>query len=100
MFKEIKESFDYVIVDTAPSMLVTDTILINELADVTLYIIRARFTDKKILEFPRDAINDGRLTNVALILNDVDLNNYGYGNKYGYVYSKEKRPYYKRFFKL
>jgi len=99
-FKEIKESFDYVIVDTAPSMLVTDTILINELADVTLYIIRARFTDKKILEFPRDAINDGRLTNVALILNDVDLNNYGYGNKYGYVYSKEKRPYYKRFFKL
>ena len=99
-FKEIKEPFDYVIVDTAPSMLVTDTILINELADVTLYIIRARFTDKKILEFPRDAINDGRLTNVALILNDVDLNNYGYGNKYGYVYSKEKRPFYKRFLKL
>ncbi|MBE9490022.1 MAG: polysaccharide biosynthesis tyrosine autokinase [Bacteroidetes bacterium] len=97
-FNELKESFDYIIVDTAPSMLVTDTVLINQLADVTLYIIRAGFTDKKLLEFPKDAINDGRLSNIALVLNNVDLNNFGYGNKYGYAYSKEKKSFFKRMF--
>ena len=97
-FNELKESYDYIIVDTAPSMLVTDTVLINELADVTLYIIRAGFTDKKLLEFPKDAINDGRLSNIALVLNNVDLNNFGYGNKYGYAYSKEKKSFFKRIF--
>lgn len=99
LFNELKKEFDYIIVDTAPSMLVTDTILINKLADVTLYTIRAGFTDKKLLEFPKEAINDGRLSNVALVLNHVEMNNFGYGNKYGYSYTKETRPFYKRIFK-
>jgi len=99
LFNELKNEFDYVIVDTAPSMLVTDTILINKLADVTLYAIRAGFTDKKLLEFPKDAINDGRLSNVALVLNHVDMNNFGYGNKYGYSYTKDTSPFYKKIFK-
>ena len=99
LFNELKKEFDYIIVDTAPSMLVTDTILINKLADVTLYTIRAGFTDKKLLEFPKEAINDGRLSNVALVLNHVEMNNFGYGNKYGYSYTKETRPFYKRIIK-
>ncbi len=99
LFDELKKSFDFVIVDTAPSMLVTDTILINRLADVTLYVIKAGFTDKKLMDFPKEAIDDGRLSNVALVLNHVDLNNFGYGNKYGYSYSNEKLPIYKRIFK-
>jgi capsular exopolysaccharide synthesis family protein len=99
LFDGLKESFDYVIVDTAPSVLVTDTILINKLADVTLYVIRAGFTEKKLLDFPKEAIGDGRLSNVALVLNHVDMNNFGYGNKYGYSYSKEKQPFYKRLFR-
>jgi capsular exopolysaccharide synthesis family protein len=98
LFDELNESFDYVIVDTAPSVLVTDTILINKLADVTLYVIRAGFTEKKLLDFPKEAIGDGRMSNVALVLNHVDINNFGYGNKYGYSYTKEKTPFYKRIF--
>jgi tyrosine-protein kinase Etk/Wzc len=90
-FDELKELFDYIIVDTAPSMLVTDTILINQLSDVTLYVVRANFTDKELLEFPLDAIEDGRLVNVALVLNNVAMSNFGYGNKYGYTYTKEKK---------
>lgn len=98
-FAELKEAYDFVIVDTAPSMLVTDTILINNFADITLYVIRANYTDKKLLEFPLDAINDGRLSNVAVVLNNVDLNNFGYGNKYGYTYSNEKRTWKQRLFR-
>ncbi|MGJ8665828.1 MAG: GumC family protein [Patiriisocius sp.] len=97
-FENIDEHFDYVIVDTAPSMLVTDTILLNRLADVTLYVIRANYTDKKLLEFSQDAIADGRLSNVAFVLNNVTLANFGYGNKYGYTYSAEKKTFWQRLF--
>jgi len=89
-FEELKSSYDYVIVDTAPTMLVTDTLLFCKYSDVILYVIKANYTDKKLLEFPKDAVEDGRLKNVALVLNGVTMNNFGYGNKYGYAYSKEK----------
>ncbi|RMA58963.1 GumC family protein [Ulvibacter antarcticus] len=97
-FEEIKDLYDFIIVDTAPSMLVTDTILINKIADVTLYVIRANFTDKKLMEFPKDAIEEGRLANIALVLNSVTMSNFGYGNKYGYTYSEEKKTFFQRLF--
>ena len=98
-FEELHGIYDFVIVDTAPSMLVTDTILINKLADITLYVIRAGYTDKRLLEFPKDAIDDGRLANVATVLNNVDLNNFGYGNKYGYTYTSENKSLLQRIFR-
>jgi capsular exopolysaccharide synthesis family protein len=98
IFTELEVAYDYIIVDTAPSMLVTDTILIDKLSDLTLYVIRANYTDKNLLEFPMDAINDKKLTNVALILNNLTLNNFGYGNKYGYTYSEEKKSFLKKIF--
>lgn len=97
-FTELRSMYDYVIVDTAPSMLVTDTIIINKLADITLYVIRAGHTEKKLLEFPRDAVADGRLVNVTAVLNNVAMSNFGYGNKYGYSYSSEKVSWWKRTF--
>lgn len=98
-FKDLRSKYDYVIVDTAPSMLVTDTIIINKLADITLYVVRASFTEKKLLEFPKDAIADGRLVNVASVINNVSMSNFGYGNKYGYSYSSEKVSWKNRVFK-
>ena len=50
-FEEIEDSFDFIITDTAPSMLVTDTLLFSKHADVTVYVIRANYTDKKNLSF-------------------------------------------------
>ncbi|MBW2937429.1 polysaccharide biosynthesis tyrosine autokinase [Aureisphaera sp. CAU 1614] len=98
-FEELREDYDFVVVDTAPSMLVTDTILINKLADVTLYVFRANYTEKRLLEFVNDAIEDGRLLNVAGVLNNVSLSNFGYGNKYGYSYSDEKPSFKNRLFR-
>ncbi|MAZ72745.1 MAG: tyrosine protein kinase [Flavobacteriaceae bacterium] len=90
-FEELENDFDYIIVDTAPAMLVTDTVLLNKYADVMLYVARADYTDKKLLEFLKDSINNGRLSKVALVLNNVSQNNFGYGNKYGYTYTTQEK---------
>ena len=81
-----KENYDYIIVDTAPTMIVTDTLLISQLADHTLYVTRAEYTEKNLLQFPKDLKQQGKLKGLAIILNDVDYSKFSYGAKYGYSY--------------
>mgnify|MGYP003111230246 CR=1 FL=1 len=78
--------YDFIIVDTAPTMIVTDTLLISPLADTTLYVTRAGYTEKKLLEFPKELKQQGKLKGLAIILNDVDYSKFSYGAKYGYSY--------------
>jgi Mrp family chromosome partitioning ATPase len=83
----LKEMYDYVIVDTAPTILVTDTLIISKLADVTLYVIRADYTDKKLLYYTMELKHDDKMNNMAYVFNNVGLQkSYGYGYKYGYSY--------------
>ena len=96
LFNELEAEFDYVIVDTAPSMLVADTFLINKFADLTLYMIRAGYTEKKLQEFALDAKRDGKLHDVGFVLNDVELANFGYGNKYGYIYGAQEQSFWSK----
>ena len=96
MFKELETMYDYVIVDTAPSLLVTDTFLINKWADLTLYVVRAGYTEKKLLQFAVDSKNDGKFNDLSFVLNDVKLANFGYGNKYGYAYGEDKKSLFER----
>ena len=96
LFNQLRTKFDYVIIDSAPSLLVTDTFLINQYADLTLYVTRAGVTDKKMLEFPVDAVKDYKLHDVAMVLNDVDMSDFGYGNKYGYAYGEEEVTFWQR----
>jgi tyrosine-protein kinase Etk/Wzc len=86
LYKELSQIYDFVIVDTAPTMIVTDTLLISPLADTTLYVTRAGFTDKKLLDFPKDLKQQGKLKGLAVILNNVDYSKFSYGAKYGYSY--------------
>ncbi|MBI6119782.1 GumC family protein [Salegentibacter maritimus] len=78
--------YDFVLVDTAPTMIVTDTLLISPLADTTLYVVRSDFTDKKMLDFPKELKQQGKLKSPAIILNDVDYSKFSYGANYGYSY--------------
>jgi tyrosine-protein kinase Etk/Wzc len=86
LYKELAQVYDFVIVDTAPTMIVTDTLLISPLADTTLYVTRAGYTEKKLLDFPKDLKQQGKLKGLAIILNDVDYSKFSYGAKYGYSY--------------
>ena len=88
----LKKEFDYIIVDTAPTILVSDTLLISHLSDLTLYIINAENTEKKMLTYSIDLKNQGKLKNMAYIINNIGSSNsfdYNYGYDYGYnVYDK------------
>jgi tyrosine-protein kinase Etk/Wzc len=87
LIEEAKEEYDYIVVDTAPTILVTDTMLISQLADATIYLARANYTEKNLLKFSKDLSETGKLKNVAYVVNSVGASrSYGYSYNYGYNY--------------
>ncbi|WP_299213370.1 tyrosine-protein kinase [uncultured Dokdonia sp.] len=86
IINEVKTKYDYVIVDTAPTLLVTDTLLISQFADTTVYVCRAEYTDKKLLQYPKELYDEGKIKNIAFAINGIKITNFGYGSKYGYGY--------------
>lgn len=88
---EMSEMYDYVIVDTAPLMVVSDTLLISEHADHMVYVTRAGVTERKAIEFPIKLQEDGKIKGLCFVVNDVKASNLGYGGKYGYGYASSKR---------
>ncbi|MDP2453794.1 MULTISPECIES: polysaccharide biosynthesis tyrosine autokinase [unclassified Kaistella] len=96
LLEEVKPLYDYVIVDTAPLLLVTDTFLFAELADATLYVVRSGHTEKELIEFANKQITGNRIKNVGFVLNDVRKDYFGYGNKYGYGYSATEKSFFEK----
>lgn len=86
LLNSVKAAYDYIIVDSAPTLLVTDTLLITNLSDLVIYVTRADMTDKHIVEYSRDLHLQGKINKVAYIVNSVGLI-YVYGYKYKYNYS-------------
>ncbi len=97
LFTELKENYDYIIVDTAPVNLVTDTLLISKYMDLSLYTIRANYSDKRSLIVPDTLYKEKKLSNMAIILNDIDVKK-GYGYGYGHP-AAERKPWYRRIFR-
>lgn len=84
----LKKKYDYIVVDTAPTILVTDTLLISQFADLTVYVTRADHTDKKLLTYSKALKEQGKLVNVSYVINNVGgENGYSYGYKYSYGYT-------------
>ncbi len=103
-FEEIleyaNEHYDYIIVDTAPVNIVTDTLLLGHHADLFIYIIRAGFLDKRLLKVPQTMYENKRLPNMSIIINDIDYESNGYGYGYGYGYNEnEDRSWWGKIFK-
>lgn len=96
LFDAVSEQYDYVIVDTAPSMLVTDTLLISQYSGHTIYLTRAGYTEKQILNFAKELHVDKKLNGMMLVVNDVNQSNFGYGAKYGYYGAPKKKGLFKR----
>ena len=91
LLSKVRAEYDYVIVDTAPLMVVSDTLLISEFADQILYVVRANVTDLKVLDFPLKLYKEGKLNGLAFVVNGVKDANLGYGGKYGYGYDMKSQ---------
>lgn len=90
LFKEAKKQYDYILVDTAPTMLVTDTSTIFEYADIIIYMVRTNYTELKILNHIKELKELKKLNNLAIAINGVNTKKgYDYNYGYGYGYSEE-----------
>ncbi|QIU96294.1 GumC family protein [Bacteroides faecium] len=97
----LKKNFDYVILDTAPVGMVTDTLLIGRVADLSVYVCRADYTRKAEFTLINELAENSKLPNLCIAINGLDLQKkkygyyygygkygkyYGYGKRYGYGY--------------
>ncbi|WP_149277108.1 GumC family protein [Pareuzebyella sediminis] len=95
LFGVVAQNYDYVIVDTAPLMVVTDTLLISEYADLLIYVTRAGVTEVRAVEYPIKLKEEGKIKGLSFVVNDVDAAKLGYGGKYGYGYGKVQKKWWK-----
>lgn len=84
---EVKLQYEIVIVDTPPTLLVSDTLIISKYAETTLYVVRSDKTEKNLVSYSSKLIKDAKIINAGYVINDIDFNStYGYGYGYGYNY--------------
>lgn len=88
LVKEARELYDIILIDSAPTGVVSDTFLLHQYADLTVYVARENVTPKQALPFVNEIYADKKLPRMYMIINGVDLaknkGKYGYGYTYGY----------------
>ena len=84
LMAELRQRYDYVIVDTAPIALVGDTYLLHRLADMTVYVTRANYTTYELVDLINQTHEQQRLPKMVAVLNGVNAKKIGYGYGYGY----------------
>ena len=88
----LKDNYDYVLIDTAPVGLVTDTLQVGRVTDATIYMCRADYTPKSSFDLVNSLSNEKKLPNMAIVINGIDMSKKKYGYYYGYgKYGKYSR---------
>ena len=93
LFDQLRARFDYIIIDSAPVGMVSDSFTLNRVSDMTLYVTRANYTDKQSVNFIESLVQSEHLKKLYMIVNDTNLNtgrSYGYGYGYNNVEKGEK----------
>ncbi|MBT7620661.1 MAG: polysaccharide biosynthesis tyrosine autokinase, partial [Flavobacteriales bacterium] len=86
LIEELKKTYDYIILDTPPCGLVTDSVITMKMSNINLYIVRHNYTKENMLNIINDLHNSEQVKNINIIINDyiVSSSSYGYGYGYGY----------------
>ena len=80
LFDELRNRYDYIIVDSAPVAMVSDTFSLMRIADAVIYVCRANYTQREYIRYCNNLVTDGRLHNVSLVVNATNSSQgYGYG---------------------
>lgn len=80
----LKEKYDYIMIDTAPVSLVTDTLQIARVVDASIYMCRADYTPKSSFNLINALANENKFPNMAIVLNGIDMSKRKYSYYYGY----------------
>lgn len=84
MIAQLKERYDYIVIDTVPYGMVADAQIISRVVDMCIYVIREGLMDRRRLSDIESLYTSGKLPNMSVILNDVRYKHAGYGYGYGY----------------
>lgn len=84
VINSLKEKYDYVLIDSAPVGLVTDTLQIGRVADATIIMCRADYTPKDSFNYINDLARDNKLPHMTIAINGIDMSKKKYGYYYGY----------------
>ena len=92
----LEEAFDIIIIDSAPASLLSDAYVLSPLCDVTLYVVKHKFTPKSYLERLDEENAANQLNNMRIVFNGIQSrgftkNGYGYGYGYGYIHNNEAK---------
>lgn len=97
LLEEAKNLYDFIIIDSAPILAVSDTLTFSYLADVTVFIAKSNYSDRKALLRLTNFIKKGQLKNVGLVINGINLKSaYGYSYTYTYQEKKVKKSWFKK----
>lgn len=99
LLDDLVSRYDYVLIDSAPMMMVSDSFHILALSDMLVYVVRAKYTEKNLLKYAKIVAADENVAKMGIALNDVQKDDlrYGYGGKYGYgYYTEEKKSFWNR----
>ena len=88
---ELRQEYDYILIDTAPVSLVTDTLTMDRISDTTVYVTRAGYSRKGNIKFANQMQAQRKLKNMLLVVNDVKDYYHGYGYGYGYGYGAQHK---------
>jgi tyrosine-protein kinase Etk/Wzc len=83
LMEELKKQFDYIIMDAPPVGIITDAQLLSIYADVTLYLVRQKVTQKAQLSIIEELYSNAKMKNIGIVVNDIISKDYGYGYGYG-----------------
>lgn len=79
LFAELRKRYDYIIVDTAPIALVSDTYLLDRISDLTIFVSRYKYTPTEMVDYLNQIIKQERMHNVTCVLNGTKSSRTGYG---------------------
>jgi tyrosine-protein kinase Etk/Wzc len=99
LIEELKKEFDYIIMDAPPIGIIADAQLLSGYADVTLYLVRQKITQKDQLKIVEDLYRSNKMKNLGIVVNDIVSKYYGYGYGYGNYGQSADVKWYQKIFK-